>query len=198
MGARLEVRSSPGAGTAFSYTVLLPRADPHAETETIRLAILEQGYGHARDAQASGAQPHHHAGRRLLLVDDNEVNRELALGMLEIYGVDVDCAEDGQQALEHLGQARYDLVLMDCHMPRLDGYAATREWRDREQLDGRARTPIVALTAAALPGDREKCAAAGMDDYLTKPFTRDMLDEALGRWLPVAPAARSTLEADSP
>ena len=131
-----------------------------------------------------------YAGRRLLLVDDNEINRELALGMLEVYGVEVDCAENGLQALALLERGAYDLVLMDCHMPELDGYGATGEWRAREARSGARRTPIIALTAAAMPGDREKCESAGMDDYVTKPFNRAMLDATLARWLPGGSAAQ--------
>ncbi len=116
-------------------------------------------------------------------MDDNEINRELALGMLEMYGVEVDCAEDGVHALQCLDATAYDLVLMDCHMPEMDGFEATRAWRARERQEGRPRVIIIALTAAAMQGDRETCLAAGMDDYVAKPFTRAMLDAALGRWL---------------
>ncbi len=148
VGARLDMTSTLGAGTRFSFTVSLQRADPRAGTETGRHTALQ-----IRDLAEPGAPGIHAAryvGSRLLRVDDNEINRELALGMLEMYGVEVDCAEDGLQALELLEKTHYDLVLMDCHMPRMDGYAATREWRERERRQARARTPIVALTAAAL------------------------------------------------
>ena len=122
----------------------------------------------------------------VLLVEDNPVNQEVATEMARSLGCEVDVAEDGARALEILGNARYDAILMDCQMPRMDGFAATRAIRLAEQ--GGARTPIVALTANAMEGDREACLAAGMDDYLPKPFDRDQLGTVLARWLPKTPA----------
>jgi signal transduction histidine kinase/CheY-like chemotaxis protein len=133
------------------------------------------------------------AGKRVLLVEDNAVNMALALGMLEAYSVTVDCAENGVEALAKLGESRYDLVLMDCQMPELDGLEATRRWRAEESSRGAGRVPIVALTANAMAGDREACLACGMDDYLAKPFTRanlaGVLLDWIGRDLALAPAA---------
>ena len=106
----------------------------------------------------------------MLVVEDNPVNALIARSMLEHMGLDVDIAEDGQQALDQLQQARYTAVLMDCQMPVLDGWQATRRWRLQERATGAARTPIIALTANAVAGDRERCIDAGMDDYLAKPF----------------------------
>ncbi|MDH5539079.1 MAG: response regulator, partial [Rhizobacter sp.] len=89
---------------------------------------------------------------------------------LELLGLEVDVAEDGQEALARLRTTRYEAVLMDCQMPVLDGWQATRRWRVQERLAGTSRTPIIALTANAVAGDRERCIEAGMDDYLAKPF----------------------------
>jgi CheY-like chemotaxis protein len=101
-------------------------------------------------------------------------------------GVDAELAVDGQTALERMGETAYDLVLMDCQMPVLDGWEATRLWRSREtRLRQTRRTPIVALTASAAAGERERCLEAGMDDYLSKPFSRDALRELVDRYLPV-------------
>ena len=137
--------------------------------------------------RARSCGPPGRAGRSpgcVLLVEDNPVNQEVASEMLRSLGCDVHVAEDGVQALEILANAHYDVVLMDCQMPRMDGFEATRALRARE--DEGQRTPIVALTANAMEGDREACLAAGMDDYLPKPFDRDALRGVLRRWLPQA------------
>jgi CheY-like chemotaxis protein/HPt (histidine-containing phosphotransfer) domain-containing protein len=122
----------------------------------------------------------------VLLVEDNPVNQEVATEMARSLGCEVHLAEDGARALEIVGHARYDAILMDCHMPRMDGFAATRAIRAAEASG--ARTPIIALTANAMEGDREACLEAGMDDYLPKPFDREQLRAVLARWLPKAPA----------
>jgi len=111
----------------------------------------------------------------VLLVEDNVVNQEVALAMLQDIGVVAVGAWNGEEALEKMTSERFDVVLMDCQMPKLDGYAATARFREWEIANQRPRTPIVALTANALTGDAEKCYAAGMDRYLSKPFSTDQL-----------------------
>jgi CheY-like chemotaxis protein len=111
------------------------------------------------------------------------VNREVAVGMLESLGCTTDTAENGWLALKAMNTATYDAVLMDCQMPVMDGLAATGEIRRREQTSGAARVPIIALTANAMEGDRERCLEAGMDDFLSKPFTQQQLATQLRRWL---------------
>lgn len=120
---------------------------------------------------------------RILLVEDNPVNQLVARRMLEGFGCEVEVAGNGIEALDRCERARFDLVLMDCQMPEMDGYAATVKLRERESGSAQ-RLKIVALTAHALDGDRERCLAVGMDDQLTKPFTREALAAMLGRWLP--------------
>lgn len=131
---------------------------------------------------------------RVLLVEDNPVNLMVAQRLLQLLGVDCDTAGNGQDALEKLDGGDYDLVLMDCQMPVLDGYAATRRWREIEQARGADRhLPIVAMTANAMAGDRQKCLDAGMDDYLSKPVTRAELEQCIARWKSsnlAVPAAR--------
>jgi signal transduction histidine kinase/DNA-binding response OmpR family regulator/HPt (histidine-containing phosphotransfer) domain-containing protein len=122
---------------------------------------------------------------RVLLVEDSPVNQAVAEGMLTLMGCQVQTATDGREALSAVEKGNFDLVLMDCMMPALDGFEATVEIRRREREDpSRSRTTVVALTASAMSGDREKCLAAGMDDYLSKPFREDDLRRVLARWLP--------------
>ncbi|WP_273703857.1 response regulator, partial [Candidatus Accumulibacter vicinus] len=121
-------------------------------------------------------------GLRVLLVEDNPVNRAVALAILEHCGCEVGIAVDGREAVEICGAGDFDLVLMDCQMPEMDGYEATRAIRAREHPG--KRVPIVALTANAMSGDRERCLAAGMDDYLAKPIQIEALAEVLRRQSP--------------
>ena len=124
-----------------------------------------------------------HSGH-ILLVEDNPVNQDMMCEMLRILGHTVDVAENGQIALEALENDQFDIVLMDCQMPILDGFGATEAIRKAESLRGDGvRQPIVALTANALQGDREKCIACGMDDYLSKPVSSSRLKEVLKQWL---------------
>ena len=118
-------------------------------------------------------------GLRVLLVEDNDVNREVALGMLASFGCETRVAVNGAQAVEMIQRDGFDIVLMDCHMPVLDGYAATTAIRALETKLRRARTPIIALTANAVEGGRERCLASGMDDFLSKPFTSARLRSIL-------------------
>ena len=131
------------------------------------------------------------AGVRVLLVEDNIVNRQLASERLLGLGCELAVATNGEEALLQLSTSEFDIVLMDCQMPVLDGMSATRRWRSREADRGSPRTPIIALTANAMQGDREACIAAGMDDYLSKPFTaqqlRDALQQHVGARGPLSP-----------
>ena len=128
---------------------------------------------------------------RVLLVEDNEVNREISGAILESLGCAVDFAHDGEQAVSARRSGSYQVILMDCQMPVLDGFAATRQIRAEERAAGRAEVPIIALTANALAGDRELCLNAGMNDYLAKPINRAQLTAALARYLeaPAEPEA---------
>jgi CheY-like chemotaxis protein len=130
----------------------------------------------------SPAAPLAEAGRapRVLVADDDAVNQRLAVRLLERLGCRADVVADGAEALEALSRIRYDIVLMDCRMPGVDGYEATRLIRSSPARE----VAIVALTANALPGERERCLAAGMDDHLVKPVAREALAAALRRWVP--------------
>lgn len=119
---------------------------------------------------------------RVLLAEDNIVNQRVAARMLEKLGTRPDIATNGREAVAMSGLLAYDLILMDCQMPEIDGYAATREIRLRENSN--QRVPIVAMTAEVLTGCREQCLAAGMDDYIPKPFKVELLFDALRKWVP--------------
>jgi signal transduction histidine kinase/ActR/RegA family two-component response regulator len=168
MGGAIRCRSAPGEGSRFTFELpsrQAPAAAPPA--------------GPPPAPPAAPAAPG--AGRRVLLVEDTDMNRQLARILLTKLGWEVDEAHDGQQALDALAVAAYDLVLMDCMMPVMDGYQACARLRAREAALGLPRTPVIALTASAIDGDRERCLAAGADDYLTKPFTSAAFNAAVAR-----------------
>jgi CheY-like chemotaxis protein/HPt (histidine-containing phosphotransfer) domain-containing protein len=118
----------------------------------------------------------------VLLAEDNAVNQKLAVRMLTKLGCRVDTVGNGSEAVVALQHIAYDLVFMDCQMPEMDGYAATTAIRTSEAA-GNGHMPIIAMTANAMPGDRERCLAAGMDDYVTKPLKESVLSEVLQKWL---------------
>ena len=160
-------------------------------TKPIRLAQLHHalsgGIGNVEEGQGVPApEPHAHLLPRLrgrvLVVEDQELNREVAEGLLRSIGLEVDAVADGQQALEKLSSTSYDVVLMDCQMPVMDGYSATTELRRRERAG--EHVPVIALTADTTLEAQDACIAAGMDDYLGKPLRSATLHTVLARWLP--------------
>lgn len=136
---------------------------------------------------------------RVLVAEDNRTNRAVAAGMLKMLNCEFSLAADGQEAVQEFQVSRFDLILMDCSMPQVDGYEATTRIRSIEAESG-SHTPIIAMTANTQKGDAEKCLAAGMDDYLAKPVTMTVLREKLEKWLSVQPAAtgRSAASAAEP
>jgi len=144
--------------------------------------LLQHDDDEALSVPASSQPTEHRA--RILLVEDNPVNQLVAKGMLSKLGCDVAVAAHGGEALSQLEQHDFDLVLMDCNMPVMDGYEASRQIRQSERWPD---LPIVALTANAMPEERERCRAAGMNDYLAKPFRREELEALLDTWVPLTP-----------
>ncbi len=130
----------------------------------------------------------------ILLAEDNLVNQEVAVSMLTILGCEVELAENGLQAVEACTEKIYDLVFMDCHMPGMDGYKASVAIRRLEDAQGRQPTPIVALTADVQKGIQERCHCAGMNDYLSKPFSQIGLRDILSKWLKTSPASSPAIE----
>jgi signal transduction histidine kinase/DNA-binding response OmpR family regulator len=127
----------------------------------------------------------------ILLVEDNLINQQVAVGILQIQGYTVSVANNGKEALDAHAQGAFDLILMDCHMPEMDGFEATMEIRRREQGGSGRRVPIIALTANAMATDREECLNAGMDDHLSKPFSMQTMQEMLDRWMPTTNSGQS-------
>ena len=173
MGGHIGVNSEPGRGTTFWLT--LP-VEP----------VADSPLPSARPGPDAGVQllpPAH-----VLLVEDNVVNREVARVMLESLGLSVSVAEDGAQGVEAFLAGSFEAILMDCQMPEVDGLEATRRIRNWEGNGARSHVPIIALTANAVDGDRDQCLAAGMDDYLSKPFKRSDLRNVLSKWVRQASA----------
>jgi two-component system, sensor histidine kinase len=163
MKGELVCQSQPGHGTTFKLTLNLPSSAPLVQFDThINPSVPLDDL-------------------KVLLVEDNLVNALVAGAILKALGIQHDQAEDGSQAVTRYAAARYDLILMDCQMPGMDGFEATRQIRALEQITGQAHVPIVALTANALEGDRERALDAGMDDYLAKPFTDGDLAKVIRR-----------------
>ena len=188
MGGGITLESSAGTGSVFRVRLVLRHA---AAPEPVRAAPRET----ARLTRIRAF-----AGRTVLLAEDNPVNREVAEAMLARYGVVVRVATNGAEAVDAVVRHACDLVLMDCQMPDVDGFAAARAIRDQENADdarfaksgGSARLPIIALTANAMTGDRERCLAAGMDDYLAKPFSAEQLGDMLEKWLDAGECGKVT------
>ncbi|MDE1153358.1 MAG: ATP-binding protein [Micavibrio sp.] len=171
MGSRIEVTSAPGKGSDFFFTLALPLASPSEVT-----GFLDEDDGAA-------AAVYHYRNTCVLLAEDSLPNQEILAALLQRYGIETVIAGNGEEALAILPTREFDLVLMDCKMPRMDGFEATANIRKFPPPLG--NITIVALTANALEGDREKCLAAGMDDYLPKPVRETRLLQLLGTWLPV-------------
>jgi signal transduction histidine kinase/CheY-like chemotaxis protein len=169
-------------------------------TKPVRLTQLQRALTGdvATDPAQAGGQPlpapKLAAGARVLVVEDQSLNRDVAEGMLKALGLEVDTAHDGRQALEMLARGSYDVVLMDCRMPVMDGFTATAELRRREGVG--QHIPVIALTADTTSSARETCLNSGMDDYLGKPFSRATLRAALARWLSPRSPRETTHDTD--
>lgn len=203
MEGTITVNSTPGSGSTFTFTarfdlqplgagfskersflMQLPHSSPALEHDD----NMPRSYSSSLTAGTPDVSPSKWVGR-ILIAEDSPVNREVVVGMLQLLGYEVQVVENGRQALLCAGQDSIDMILMDCQMPEMDGLTATGEIRRQEATAGRRRLPIIALTAHALQGDRERCLAAGMDDYLTKPFSQTQLQNIVHKWLPRKPSS---------
>jgi|GEM_PF-2586626 len=185
MGGTIDMKSEPEQGSEFwftlpfslaTHTFAAPSLTPQQCEDTTPVnPVTSNPVGLAKIVAFDPPKS------PILLVEDNMVNRKVALGMLRKLGCEAEVAVDGSDALRILQTSRFSLVIMDCHMPIMDGYEATRRIRAGEANDFNRKIPIIALTASALVGDKEKCIAVGMDDYLAKPITLHALSEILAR-----------------
>jgi CheY-like chemotaxis protein len=183
MSGRIGVESVEGKGSTFRFTIRLEKS------KKVRLvADTETGIDKRPSPKAGEGPPGKRARvtaknekKRILLAEDNLINQKLVLKILEKLGYQAEAVLNGEEVLKKLETDSYDLVLMDVQMPVKDGYEATREIRKREPAQ--PHIPIVALTALAIKGDREKCLDAGMDDYISKPIKPDELHAVITRWL---------------
>jgi CheY-like chemotaxis protein/HPt (histidine-containing phosphotransfer) domain-containing protein len=174
MGGDVVVESAPGVGSIFSVALVLRAAPADSPLKSILQARTP-----ANVAARSG-------GARVLVVDDHPVNREVLVLQLKLLGIPADSAASGADALTAWARARYAAVLVDIHMPRMDGHELTRRLRGAEAVrNASTRTPIIAVTADAMKGEEERCLASGMDAYLVKPVSIERLRATLERWLPI-------------
>jgi two-component system sensor histidine kinase/response regulator len=169
MGGDAGAEGTPGVGSTFWFTVRLRKDESPSAAEA---AVS------AEDAEA--VLQRDHAGRRVLLADDEPVNREITMIILDDVGLVVDVATDGVEAVEFATRNTYDLILMDMQMPRLDGLDATLQIR---KLPAGAKVPIIAMTANAFAEDKARCFKAGMNDFIIKPVSPELLFATLLKWL---------------
>ncbi len=176
MGGTISVQSVVGAGSTFAVHMGFERA-PAGDVTVLSVEKKRT----PRHTTLSGRTPTGDA--RILVAEDHAMNQMFIKKLLEQFGArDIDIAQDGEKALEALKNKHYHVVLMDGHMPVMNGYDTTTEQRRREMTTS-TRVPIVALTANAMTGDRDRCIACGMDDYISKPIAKEALQEVLRRWL---------------
>ncbi len=183
MGGEIGVTSTEGVGSEFWFTALLGRSGRHPEKSADDAPGTLQSET-TRPIPTTLANRFHGRNVRILVVEDNVTNQEVALGILRRLGLQADVAANGQEAIKAIEAIPYDLVLMDCQMPVMDGYDATRRIRDPMSAVRDHDVPIIAMTAHAMHGDREQCIEAGMNDYVSKPVSAQVLADVLEDWLP--------------
>lgn len=166
MGGAIHVSSEVGVGSVFAFDISLNNSQKHDTQAAAKMTV-----------------PINYANKRALIVDDIEINLTLLRAILIKKGFDVTIAVNGIAACELVQQQSYDIIFMDCHMPQMDGYEATLKIRGIPRPQSLPRLPIIALTADAMKHNRDRCLNAGMDDFITKPITKQQLCDVLGKWV---------------
>jgi len=196
---------APAEWTTEARAATVPRDAGEGEQRGALLRLLGAGDAAERFVPIEPVQPlvqirttpvpAQTLGGHVLLVEDNPVNRQVAQRLVGLLGLSLAVAENGKEALELLDRESFDAVLLDCQMPVMDGYTTVRILRQNEAARPGAHMPVIAMTANAMAGDRDKCLRAGMDDYLSKPLNRALLEQTLRRWLPAGATARTAAPA---
>lgn len=181
MGARVKVESRTGEGSHFHFRLRFDKMALQASGESCALSREHRSCRSSRSSRADRAAEE--SSDRILVVEDNAINQKVAQAMLEKMGYRSELAENGKEALEALQRKTFALVLMDLQMPVMDGFEATRHIREGKGNTANSRIPVIAMTANATREDRQRCIESGMDDYLSKPVQRQVLQDMLDRWL---------------
>ncbi len=174
MGGRIWLDSEEGIGSTFHFTVNLIKPQKKS---------IEDDDFERKAANDNNFSLEQLRGRKVLLAEDHKINQELVMALLISQGMAVECANNGKEALDLLSQEKFDSILMDCQMPVMDGYEATRKIREQEQY---RNLPVIALTASVMKGDREEVPTVGMNDHIAKPTSPDVLFTTIAKWISIS------------
>jgi len=186
MGGKIGLESKEGKGSTFWFTAVFEKQPAGSRSAQEKFARIEGEVAMEYSAGEPEISGNGYCKMRILVAEDNPVNQKVAQAMLKKMGLRTDVVANGQEAINALQVIPYDLVLMDCQMPEMDGFEATRVIRQEGSKALNPRIPIIAMTAATMQGDREKCIQAGMNDFIAKPVQKRELSEMLARWLAIA------------
>ena len=186
MSGKISLESKEGKGSTFWFTAVFERQPAGSGSAQEKFVRIEGEVAMEHSAGEPAISVKGNCKMLILVAEDNPVNQKVAQAMLKKMGLRTDVVANGQEAINALQVIPYDLVLMDCQMPEMDGFEATRVIRQEGSKALNRRIPIIAMTAATMQGDREKCIQAGMNDFIAKPVQKRELSEMLARWLAIA------------